>query len=223
MVEVSGLDCGKFWNVQSLSIVIWTGSGCLKPSITPKYGGSLQNFSTPRAGEAVPSNRAKRMSSGKPSVEPRDIHKETSPVPAVTLVEVAARLQCSMLRVSFNFHAISESASRPGTPSGLSRGGSGTGGMALVQGRLAVSGAPRRKDHQGEQPGLGGRGDSAGPRRRRNFKNEIEAAEFLRGLAFRWPPVFSTNHSESLAFGSRVLKRAANASGVRFGPNSIYY
>src|SRR5512134_2160260 len=73
MVLVSGFDCGKFWNVQSLSIVIWTGSGCLLPSITPKYGGSLQNFSAPAAGETVASNRARRTSRGKPSVGPRDI------------------------------------------------------------------------------------------------------------------------------------------------------
>src|SRR4030042_5286905 len=73
MVEVSGFDCGKFLNVQSLSIVIWVGTGRISPSITPKYGGSLQNFSAATAGEAVPSNRANRISSGKTSVEPRDI------------------------------------------------------------------------------------------------------------------------------------------------------
>src|SRR5512146_2784801 len=73
MVEVSGLDCGKFWNVQSLSTVIWTGSGCLYPSITPKYGGSLQNFSAPSAGEAIASKKVKRTSSVKPSEELRDI------------------------------------------------------------------------------------------------------------------------------------------------------
>ena len=56
--------------MQSQSIVIWVGAGRILPSITPKYGASLQNFSAPSAGETVPNNRAKRISSGKPSVEP---------------------------------------------------------------------------------------------------------------------------------------------------------
>ena len=104
MVEVSGFDCGKFWNVQFMSIVIWVGSGRKLPSITPKYGGSLQNFSAPTAGEVVPSNRAKRtkrMSSGKPSVKPRDIRK---------------RHGCFMTGYCLNIRAISKSASRPGMP-----------------------------------------------------------------------------------------------------------
>ena len=42
-VVVSGFDCGQFWKVQSLSTVIWTGGvTSTSPSITPKYGASLQ-------------------------------------------------------------------------------------------------------------------------------------------------------------------------------------
>src|SRR4030066_1513879 len=121
MVEVRGFDSGKFWNVQSLSIVICTGSGCLLPSITPKYGGSLQNFSTPSAGEAVPSNRANRIGSVKPSVEPRGFRAIGS-------------------GVLFNFRATSKSANRPGMPAGLSRDGAGTGGFSLVQRGVEGSG-----------------------------------------------------------------------------------
>jgi len=47
-----------------------------------------------------------------------------------------------------------------------------------VQRGIGVSGGPRRTGRQRDQPGLGGRRDSAGPRMRRNFRNEVRRLNF---------------------------------------------
>jgi hypothetical protein len=71
-------------------------------------------------------------------------------------------------------------------PTGLSHNGDGAGRIPLVQGGIAVSGGACRTGHQRDQAGLVGRRNSAGSRRRRNFRIEIEAAKFLRANRFHF-------------------------------------
>jgi hypothetical protein len=72
-VVVRGFDSGKFLKVQSPSIVIWTGTGGTSPSITPKYGGSLQNFSAASAGDAAAGSRVDKISRQTTSIDPRTV------------------------------------------------------------------------------------------------------------------------------------------------------
>src|SRR6266567_3869504 len=58
MLEVSGLDAGKFWMVQLPTMSIWEGgTGLTKPSITPLFCGDGQVYAA-CAGTAVSSNSA---------------------------------------------------------------------------------------------------------------------------------------------------------------------
>ena len=60
MLEVSGLDAGKFWMVQFPSILIWEGGlGVTKPSITPPKLATQPPTDCARAGTALSSNSAK--------------------------------------------------------------------------------------------------------------------------------------------------------------------
>src|SRR5262249_60506909 len=63
MLEVSGLDAGKFWMVQFPSILICEGgTGLTKPSITPPKVATQQPTDCARAGTADGSNSAKTNS-----------------------------------------------------------------------------------------------------------------------------------------------------------------
>ena len=169
MVEVSGFDCGKFWNVQSLSIVIWVGSGRKLPSITPKYGGSLQNFSAPTAGEAVPSNRAKRRSSVKPGEKPRDIRK---------------RHGCSMPRVLSSSMPLRSRRVVRACPQPVAGRGRYRQNVVVAAGDSGLRGNRSRELPRGADR-IGGRRRPAGTRRARNFKSEMASAEFsLFGIIF---------------------------------------
>src|SRR5215470_8998398 len=62
MLEVSGLDAGKFWMVQLPTMSIWEGgTGLTKPSITPLFCGDGQ-VSAACAGTALSSNSARGTS-----------------------------------------------------------------------------------------------------------------------------------------------------------------
>jgi hypothetical protein len=108
--------------------------------------------------------------------------------------------------VLFNFRAISKSASRPGMPAGLSRDGAGTGGIPMLQRWIAVSGGPRRTGHKRDQPGLGGRQRFGGPRRKRNFGIEMEAAEFLRAFRFEHVPRSSPGIDHGIATQQAAMR-----------------
>src|SRR5215813_1779121 len=60
MLEVSGLDAGKFWMVQFPLMLIWEGgTGLTKPSITAPFVGDGQLTDCACAGTALNSNSAR--------------------------------------------------------------------------------------------------------------------------------------------------------------------
>ena len=195
MVEVSGFDCGKFLNVQSLSIVIWIGSGRISPSITPKYGGPLQNLSAPTAGEAVPSDRAKRtkrMSSGKPSAKPRDIRK---------------RHGCSMPRVVSSSMPIRSRGVVRECPQPVAGRGRYRQNVVVAAGDSGLRGTRSRELPRGADR-IGGRRRPAGTRRARNFRSEMASAKFsIFGIIFPlssygpWPDPIGPVRDVLMLFG----------------------
>lgn len=126
-------------------------------------------------------------------------HKETSQLPAASLVRAAAQLLRLAGLVQLPCHVdIGESCGHARRP--IAKRGRYRRKAVDAEGDSGLP-RPRRRGPQRGRTGLGGRRDSAGPLKRRNFGNEMGAAESLRAFRPEHVPRSSPGNGNSTATG----------------------